>query len=205
MGQWHARYSDNTLPMKIDVPALLHAVARDGAASVPLMNVEALRPLVAEARACQYLQQEEYAKSGVREQLSTAQDLPADGHCARIAKLIEQTLEHGARAMPAYPFATPLRLDELVIQRYTAGSLGISPHRDFSSRINLVCVLVLEGHGRFVLCDDRAGGNARPVRGEPGDLILMRAPGFLNSDVRPLHFLDRIESERFALGMRNTK
>jgi hypothetical protein len=186
-----------------DVARILRDIERHGATSIVAVSDDTRRLLIAEARAYDYKPQEEYTKSGVREQLATAHPLYESGHCTALARQIERVIEVGARALPAYPFATQFRLDEHVIQRYPAGSIGITPHRDFSDRLNLVCVLVLEGHGRFGLCDDRAGTNPRHIRGEPGDLIIMRAPGFLNSNERPMHFLDRIETERFALGMRN--
>jgi alkylated DNA repair dioxygenase AlkB len=96
----------------------------------------------------------------------------------------------------------PLSFNELVVQTYQPTVLGISPHRDGLSRINLIAILVLEGRGRFGLCDDRAGTNPRAIRNEPGDLLLMRAPGFLGGSIRPFHFVDRVEERRSTFALR---
>ena len=68
-----------------------------------------------------------------------------------------------------------------------------------------MCVFVLEGMGRFCLCDDRDGKNSRAVRNDPGDLILMRAPGFAGADIQPFHFVDRIVRRRTSFALRQKK
>src|SRR3712207_8397186 len=39
-----------------------------------------------------------------------------------------------------YPFEMALSFNSMVLQRYEKGSIGITPHRDRLSYINLVCV-----------------------------------------------------------------
>ncbi|HYD93343.1 MAG TPA: hypothetical protein VEB18_02720 [Candidatus Paceibacterota bacterium] len=98
--------------------------------------------------------------------------------------------------------AVPLEFSDLVVQTYEAGSVGITPHRDGKSYINLVALVVLEGVARFCICEDRDGSNPVPISHEPGSLLLMRAPGFLGRDLQPMHFIDRITERRTTVGLR---
>ncbi len=95
----------------------------------------------------------------------------------------------------------PISFNELIVQRYREGALGIEPHRDISRYINLVVVCVLEGDGDLVICDDD-GRPMRTFRGDPGDIILMRAPGLFREDVRPMHSVGPIRSERTVCTLR---
>ncbi len=99
----------------------------------------------------------------------------------------------------------PLTFTELVAQRYQPCPVGISAHRDGASFINLIAILVLEGQGRFCICDDREGSNPVSLRNEPGDLILMRGPGFRGSDIQPFHFVDKVETRRTTFSLRHKK
>jgi hypothetical protein len=101
------------------------------------------------------------------------------------------------------PLSRPLELNELVVQCYEEGPIGISPHRDGARFKNLIAVFVLEGHARFCVCDDREGRGARPIRNDPRDLLLMRGLGFLgNTGHGPFHFVDRIMTKRTSFALR---
>ena len=99
---------------------------------------------------------------------------------------------------------TPGRLlfNDLMLQRYSVGEVGITPHRDRTGYRNLVCLFVLEGQGRFYVCNDRQGRGAREIPHAPGDVLLMRAPGFQRSAERPFHFVRDIQSPRYVFGLR---
>lgn len=95
-----------------------------------------------------------------------------------------------------------LHFNSTRIQRYEAGSAGITPHRDFASDKLLVVLIPVMGEGRFCICKDREGSGARELRSAPGDLILMRGYGFLGAKMGPFHFLDSIASTRISIGLR---
>jgi len=61
---------------------------------------------------------------------------------------------------------------------------------------------VLAGAGRFLDSADRAGRAAREVPAPPGQLLLMRAPGFNGRNDRPFHAVREITAERSILGLR---
>ena len=89
-----------------------------------------------------------------------------------------------------------------MLQRYRAGALGITPHRDGSRYINLAALFTLSGEARFCLCDDRGGGGARQLDAAPGTVILLRAPGFRGAAGRPFHFVSDIRARRYSFGLR---
>jgi hypothetical protein len=186
----------------LDLRALIPEIDRSGAASVPIIDDATRLKLLQEAQSFTYTPQTEYLPNGVREQLASYYDFPESSQCATLVRHIETILNDQAAACDPHPFSGPLVFNEIVLQRYEKDSIGITPHRDFARAIVLIGVIVLEGIGRFCTCDDRAGNGAREIPAEPGRLILMRAPGFLGSDFRPMHFLDRIISQRYTLGMR---
>jgi len=102
-----------------------------------------------------------------------------------------------------YPFETALGFNSMVLQRYEEGSIGITPHRDGLSFINLVCVFVIDGKGSFYVCSDRSGRDSIEIDASPGNVIFMRAVGFLGSeDERPFHYVAGIRETRYTFGLR---
>jgi len=93
-----------------------------------------------------------------------------------------------------------------VLQRYEEESIGITPHKDGLSYISLVCVFVIGGQGNFYVCSDRSGNNPIEIDASPGNVILMRAPGFLGSeDGRPFHYVTNIREPRYTFGLRQKR
>ena len=119
-----------------------------------------------------------------------------------VAQMIDRALADAARQIQPNPLPAGFRINDLILQRYAAGSRGITPHRDHLRYRGLVALLVVSGDGRFCLCADRRGVGARDVAALPGDLLLMPAPGLAGSSDRPFHFLDRITAERLSFGLR---
>lgn len=78
--------------------------------------------------------------------------------------------------------------NEVDVQRYPVGALGITPHLDFKRYRILIAIITAAGSARFTLCKDRAGNPVNQWEVAAGDLMLLRAPGLGNhADGRPLH------------------
>lgn len=88
------------------------------------------------------------------------------------------------------------------IQRYSPSEIGITPHKDQSAFLNLICILLVKGASSFHTCDDREYTNALGIPARPGDLIVMRGNGFNGENIRPYHYVGEITQERISLGMR---
>lgn len=192
----------------IDIAQLVERLTNVGAASFPIIANRFRRTLHAEAERCQYVREAEVVGTGaniVRQQLEACECIrPSDG--AMLLKfaflaLMERSLDES----PIYPFSSPLDLNACVLQRYQRGSIGITPHRDGLRFVNLVCIFVIAGRGRFYICADRAGNAPREISAPPGNVILMRAPGFLAAGERPFHYVADIQDTRLTFALRQTR
>ena len=195
-------------PQGFDLKGALEVVARQGATSVPLLAKEYHPALLEEAQKLTYQPEPEVVGSGervVRQQLATCESFPPGSLYLALQASLQRSLEQCLAESEPYPFETPLRLDALSLQRYAAGSLGITPHRDGLKYINLIVVVVIAGRGRFCVCADRSGRGAREIAADPGRAILMRAPGFYGSQERPFHFVDWVTADRWTFGMRQRR
>ncbi len=103
------------------------------------------------------------------------------------------------------PIPADFRFNQTNLQRYRAGSSGISPHRDGKRFVYLIGILVLTGSGLFATCADREGTDPVRVPADPGMLVLLRAPGFAGIQRRPFHFVSEVKENRLVVIMRHLK
>jgi hypothetical protein len=95
-----------------------------------------------------------------------------------------------------------LVFNDLIVQRYPPGCQGITPHRDHVRYHIMVAIFILTGNGSFYICQDRGGNSSCNIPAAPGDLLLMRAPGFAAKKSRPLHFVNGVTRTRRTIGLR---
>lgn len=100
-------------------------------------------------------------------------------------------------------FSSRVVFNDVMIQMYEPGSGGITPHRDRTDYRHVICLFVLEGHGRFYISDDRKKTNQLEIANLPGDVLLMPGPGFVGLEQRPYHYLEDITEERWIFGLRH--
>jgi len=185
--------------------ALLSLVAED-AASLPLLAAEALLPLLTAAQGLSYRTGRREIGTGekaVRQDFDICMAPPKPNPLWDLAAELEDHLARALAGLRPPLLAGRLGLNDLVVQRYHAGSFGITAHRDHVRYTGLVALIQLSGNGRFFVSDTRSGSGAREVAWRPGDLLLMRAPGFAGRKDRPFHYLSDIASERYSIGLRH--
>ena len=202
----HGRY--NLFLKSADFSLLLPRLISPGAVSLPLLDESYRLSLLREAECYPYTPEPEYVGSGdrlVRQQMSSFDAFPPGSLYLGLRDALQIWLEERLVALPEYPFSTPLRFNSLSLQRYEPGSIGITPHRDGLRYINLICLLVIGGRGRFFVCADRSGRGAVEVDAAPGHLILMRAPGFMGETARPFHYVTEIYQRRYSFGLRQLR
>lgn len=103
-----------------------------------------------------------------------------------LARALHRSVRAGAPASAGLSSFTPL---QATYMRYRGGTAGVSPHLDGKCYSLLVCIFTLRGEASFSVLADRAGTQvlARWTTA-PGDLCLLRGPGFGGTeDGRPLH------------------
>jgi hypothetical protein len=200
---------DFFLPRNLDTASILKDLSSLGATSIRLLDEDFRVALLKEARDYTYEPEDEIVGSGgrvVRQQLSSFEDFPKDSDYILLKNSFQDLLEERLARLGTYPFEMALGFNSMVLQRYEEGSIGITPHRDGLSYINLVCVFVIGGQGSFYVCSDRSGNDSIEIDASPGNVIFMRAPGFLGSeDNRPFHYVTDIREPRYTFGLRQKR
>jgi alkylated DNA repair dioxygenase AlkB len=177
----------------------------DGASVVRLLSEEGRDHLAAAAQHLAWRPARPVVGEGERrvyQDFELTQQFPADSPYPEAAVAIDAAIAAACHSLPPGLLPTGFYFNDLILQRYAPGSRGITPHRDHLRYGGLVALIILSGDGRFCLCRDRSGSNAREIAASPGDVLLMRAPGLAGSSDRPFHFLDQITKERLSFGLR---
>jgi hypothetical protein len=197
------------LSTSLNTDRILEELSSVGATSVRLLDEDFRVALLKEAEDYDYEPEDEIVGTHdrvVRQQVSSFDDFPEDSGYVLLKDSFQGLLEQRLAKLETYPFETTLDFNSMVLQRYEEGSLGITSHKDGLSYINLVCVFVIGGKGRFYVCSDRSDRNAKEIDASPGNVILMRAPGlFRAEDNRPFHYVTEIEETRYTFGLRQKK
>lgn len=190
---------------RLPVDEILDALAGNGAVSLSLIEESFRVRLLEEARRANFRPARASIGEGERivyQRMEVCDSFPPDSAFLDLRESFQALWNQSFSARVPNPFESPVVFNDLMLQRYTEGRLGITPHRDRTAYRNVICLFVIEGHGRFLVCQDRAGNNAVEIRNEPGDLVLTRAPGCLGSGARPFHCVRDILSTRYVFGLR---
>lgn len=93
---------------------------------------------------------------------------------------------------------------EARFMRYRGGRAGLGAHRDGTCYWMLVAVYSLAGRATFTVHPDSGGPEPLHLLVQPGDLVLLRAPGFAgHPDGRPRHSVGPpLDGERISLTVR---
>ena len=189
----------------LNLAKIVEALAETGALAVPLLGDEWRLSLLDAAHASRFRAARPLVGKGerlVRQRMEVCEHFSADSVFRTLAGEFQALWDDLLENVSSNPFTGRLVFNDLMLQRYSIGEVGITPHRDRTDYRNLVCLFILEGKGRFYLCDDRAGSGAREIPHVAGDVVLMRAPGFQGSAERPFHFVRDIQSPRTVFGLR---
>jgi hypothetical protein len=188
-----------------DYNRLMEEIGTIGASSFKILDETFRRSLLSEAKLYTYQSAEEIVGSGeqeVRQQLEFIEEFPDDSHYLSLRIVFQDFLEARFQSLPEYPFEERLNFNSLTLQKYPQGSLGISPHRDRFTYINLICIFNIGGEGRFFISKDRSGQDPIEIDAAPGRVIIMRAPGFYQMQSRPFHFVKDVVGERYSFALR---
>jgi hypothetical protein len=197
------------LSINLDIGKIVEELSLLGATSVRILDEDFRTALLEEAEDYVYEPKDELVGSGnrsVTQQVSSFRGFPNGSRYVLLRNSFQDLLELCLAELGSYPFEMSLSFDSMVLQRYQKGSIGITPHKDGLSYINLVCVFVIGGQGRFYVCSNRSGSDAREIDASPGNVIVMRAPGLFGpEDNRPFHFVTDIKATRYTFGLRQKR
>ena len=197
------------VPPNLNIGRILEELSSVGATSVRLLDEDFRMALLEEAEDYDYEPEDEIVGSGdrvVRQQVSSFDNFPEDSGYVLLKNSFQDLLEQLVAQLGTNPFEAALGFNSMVLQRYEESAIGITPHRDGLSFINLVCVVVIGGWGSYYVCSDRSGKDSIKIDASPGNVIFMRAPGFLGSeDERPFHYVTDVRESRYTFGLRQKK
>jgi hypothetical protein len=192
-----------------DVAALadaLRSIGGEEAASLALLPPAALGQLLAEARSLSYRPARPRVGQGdtaVYQDFDLTTEIPANGALMALSRALNRLIGAALGTMRSPPLPSGFEINDYIVQYYPAGCAGMSPHRDHIRYTGLVAIVMLGGAGRFLVCRDRAGTGEREIPCVPGDLLLMRAPGFQARGDRPFHAVRDITEDRYVIGLRH--
>jgi len=185
--------------------ASLQACVTGGASAARLLSEEGRERLLVAAQRLAWRPARPVVGEGERrvyQDFELSQQFPLDSPYVEAAEAVDAAITAASRSLPPGLLPTGFCLNDRILQRYAPGSRGITPHRDHLRYRGLIALIIVSGDGRFCLCRDRSGSDAREVDAGPGDVLLMRAPGLAGATDRPFHFLDQITKERLSFGLR---
>lgn len=191
---------------ELDLARVCEELTERGATSVPLLDAAVCAELLEEAERYTYRPAIAVVGKGERrvyQRMGVYPELPPGSRYRLLARSFQRLFDRALRRLSDSPFESPPVFNDLMLQRYETGTLGISPHRDHISYRNIICLIVVAGSGRFCICEDREGSGVVEIRGRPGDVILTRAPGFLGSELCPFHSVSDIVGTRYVFGLRH--
>ena len=184
----------------------LEVMEEEHAAVAPLLDAAQCDALARSAKTLTYRPAQPVVGAGaqtVYQDFSLCYDLPQDSVFRLLAKRLEHLLCGALALTRPRLLVEPFLINDLIVQHYPAGCKGITPHRDHLRYRGLVALVILAGAGDFSLCRNRQGDDPKPLASAKGDLLLMRAPGFGGSEIRPFHYLADIRTDRLSFGCRH--
>lgn len=193
---------------ELPVDRIVRELEQVGALAFPLLTDAARLQMLEEARGAAFRPARESIGQGDRivyQRMEVCDRFDEGSSFLALRDEFQSLWNRSFEATVLRPFESPVVFNDLMLQRYPAGEMGISPHRDRTAYRNVICLFVLAGQGRFGVCEDRSGRGAREIGNAPGELILTRAPGFQGANVRPFHFVRDITEPRYVFGLRHER
>ena len=189
----------------LEVSSSISTLPRVGAVACPCLDVSEANALVSVVDQLEYRPAKAITGSDnapVYQDFDLCYDIPSGHSLWEFAQVLEQALTSALAGAEVDSECYPLRLNDLIVQRYPPGCAGITPHRDHVRYGFLIAIILLTGDGYFGICDDRQGNESREIDFKPGDLLLMGGPGLIPNFRRPFHFVNGVTDWRRTIGRR---
>ena len=189
----------------LEVSSSISTLPRVGAVACPCLDVSEANALVSVVDQLEYRPAKAITGSDnapVYQDFDLCYDIPSGHSLWEFAQVLEQALTSALAGAEVDSECCPLRLNDLIVQRYPPGCAGITPHRDHVRYGFLIAIILLTGDGYFGICEDRQGNESREIDFKPGDLLLMGGPGLIPNFRRPFHFVNGVTDWRRTIGLR---
>tara|TARA_B100000029_G_scaffold331733_1_gene324008 strand:+ start:2021 stop:2659 length:639 start_codon:yes stop_codon:yes gene_type:complete len=172
--------------------------------SFPYLSVSTIVSLTNQVSKFRFRKAKPLAGNSVTQDFDVCFPAPRIGKIDQLASSIENLFNQTLRSMYNPPIKCP-KFNDIAIQRYKPGSLGISPHKDHKKYISVIIIITLSGRSDLCICENRKGLNQLVVNDAPGNIVVLPASEFMtlnNNCIRPLHFVNNISDGRLSIGLR---
>ena len=189
----------------LEVSSSISTLPWTGAVACPCLDVPEANALVSLVDQLEYRPAKAITgsdKAPVYQDFDLCYDVPSGHRLWEFAQVLEQALTSALAGAEVDSAGYPLRLNDLIVQRYPPGCTGITPHRDHVRYGFLIAIILLTGDGHFGVCHDRQGNDSREIDFKPGDLLLMGGPGLVPNFTRPFHYVNGVTDSRRTIGLR---
>ena len=172
--------------------------------SIPFISKPFIFELIEQASILHFRKAKALVGNSVTQDFEICFPAPRDGAIDILATSIERLFLEAINSLREPPIKGP-KFNDIAMQRYVSGSVGISPHKDHKKYTSVIIIVTLSGRSNFCVCDDRNGKNAKILDDRPGNILILPATGFkVLSNVfnRPIHFVNSISDGRLSIGLR---
>jgi len=172
--------------------------------SFPFLSDEKLVNLTNQVSKFRFRKARSIAGNSVTQDFDICFPAPRIGKIDELAISIENLFNQTLMLMKNPPIKCP-KFNDIAIQRYKPGSLGISPHKDHKKYISVIIIITLSGKSDLCICEDRKGLNPLVLNDIPGNIVVLPASEFItlnNNCIRPIHFVNNIANGRLSIGLR---
>ena len=172
--------------------------------SIPFISKPFIFELIEQASILHFRKAKALVGNSVTQDFEVCFPAPRDGAIDILATSIERLFLEAINSLREPPIKGP-KFNDIAMQRYVSGSVGISPHKDHKKYTSVIIIVTLSGRSNFCVCDDRNGKNAKILDDRPGNILILPATGFkVLSNVfnRPIHFVNSISDGRLSIGLR---
>ena len=172
--------------------------------SFPFLSNEKLVNLTNQMSKFRFRKARPIAGNSVAQDFDICFPAPRIGKIDELATSIENLFNQTLMLINNPPIKCP-KFNDIAIQRYKPGSLGISPHKDHKKYTSVIIIITLSGRSDLCICDDKKGLNPLIVNDIPGNIVILPASEFItlnNNCIRPLHFVNNITDGRLSIGLR---
>ena len=172
--------------------------------SIPFISKPFIFELIEQASILHFRKARALVGNSVTQDFEICFPAPRDGAIDILATSIERLFLEAINLLHEPPIKGP-KFNDIAMQRYVSGSVGISPHKDHKKYTSVIIIVTLSGRSNFCVCDDRNGKNAKILDDRPGNILILPATGFkVLSNVfnRPIHFVNSISDGRLSIGLR---
>lgn len=186
---------------KRTLATLIQTIDKEDVHVLPLLSPELCKTMKEVAYTQPFAQADTVysANNTVTQHFSYCRDYPQEHYLWLIAQKIEKLLQENIPKRVQYIFEPTLSFTEISAQYYEPQAIGISLHKDESRYRNMIVICVIEGDAEFRVI---TSSGEKVLNLKVGDVIFMRAPGFMGKDLRPQHAVHNITSPRLTITLR---